>query len=190
MRRGFIKVIDMKKLICALLCAVMMFGAVGCKSDENTFLPAEMTPASGEPLSPQEYKDTLYAVFKEYVNAGTAMDEAVEGWEDVNTISQLKPIAEKADAVFADMDKTICEYYDVIPPEEYKQLHEKLLASVENERQYIMYMRRAFSANSMSNMRKNSEKASELLETSEENGTAYAKVFVELYRKLKDDGLE
>ena len=39
-------------------------------------------------------------------------------------------------------------------------------------------------------MKKNTKKASELLETSEENGTAYAKVFVELYQKLKDDGLE
>ena len=190
MRRGFIKVIDMKKLICALLCAVMMFGAVGCESDENTFLPAEMTAASGEPLAPQEYKDTLYATFKEYMNTIKAMDEAVVGWEDVNTISQLKPIAEKADVVFADMDKAICKYYDIIPPEEYKQLHGKLLASVEIERQYIMYMRRAFAANSMSNMKKNTKKASELLETSEENGTAYAKVFVELYQKLKDDGLE
>lgn len=181
----------MKKLICILFCIVMMFGAVGCtQSDENTFLPAEITPAAGEPLSPQEYKDALSAIFKEYINAGTAMDEAVEGWEDVKTISQLKPIAEKADAVFADMDKTICKYYDVIPPEEYKHFHEKLLASVENERQYIMYMRRAFSANSMSNMRKNSDKASELLELSDENGTSFAKVFMELFRKLKDDGLE
>lgn len=164
----------MKRIFALIISAVMLLA--GC--------------SSGKPLTPEEYSAALKNDTREWSKdlmavASLIPDDAEDGFLD--TIKGNKSEAEK---YFGELEKDFAAFESIVPPEDYAELHEKLLVGVKHERTWLKYVREMFSADNADDYKNTADALEKHVDSITENNEALSQAYYEIYLKFKEDGVE
>lgn len=164
----------MKRIIALILAAVMLL--TGC--------------SSGKPLTPKEYSAALKNDSMEWSKdlmavASLIPDDAEEGFLD--TIKGNKSEAEK---YFGELEKDFAAFESIVPPEDYAELHEKLLVGVKHERTWLQYIRQMFGAENADDYKNAADALEKHVDNITENNESLPQAYYEIHMKFRNDGVE
>ncbi|MGN0649837.1 MAG: hypothetical protein ACI4KM_05315 [Oscillospiraceae bacterium] len=178
----------MKRVLSAFFCMALLF-CVGCANSQPTSL-LSFSVSTESKLTPSQYKAALEERWEAYLNANrnwVALMSDKQDCDDPNELAKLRP---QIDPIFDRMEEALVSYDDIIPPDEYKELNQKLLEGVDSELEWLNYARQSFRVTTRSELDTLNEKADELLDRVTENGTSYPIAYFNLYMAMKNDGVE
>lgn len=180
----------MKKFSAIILCLSLLC-SVGCAKNEPKQQTASFSISTEGKLSPSQYKAALEERWEMYRDVNrewvALMPENESECDEPKEFAKLRP---KVEPLFDRMEEALLSYEDIIPPDEYKELHEKLIEGAKIELEWLDCTRSMFSSKTESELNKATDKALEIVDTATENGTSYPMAYLNIYMALKEDGVE
>ena len=177
----------MKKVSAIILCLALICG-VGCAKNEPKQQTVSFSISTEGKLSPSQYKAALEERWEMYRSANqdwvALMPEG--GCDEPKEFAELRP---QIEPIHDRMEAALVSYRDIIPPDEYKELHEKLIEGADIELEWLDCSRRMFSSKTERELQEATEKALEIVDTATENETSYPQAYLNVYMALKDDGV-
>lgn len=159
-----------------MLCAVMIFCG-GC--------------SAAEPLSPAEYKAQMSEAWADWLGTltelVTLLPPETDSEDSLAVMEKNYPTAKK---LFEKLENSYAAFEKITPPEEYKELHQKILTGVKNERTWLGYIKKSYKAKSVKELDKYGDKLSEFTDKLTDEGTSLPLAYMELVKQLKADGIE
>ncbi len=145
----------MKKL--TALFSALVFCLCGC--------------SSATPLTAQEYHDKCRTLFSTYVSQVTEFSDYTEKYDSGEKISSAE-ISSLKNLVYGTLD----EIAALVPPEKYKEQHEKLSLSINEEKKWV---------DTTAGYLSGTKTAGDIQNTT----TNFPSVFLETIKMLRDDGV-
>ncbi|MCM1299845.1 MAG: hypothetical protein NC203_09405 [Firmicutes bacterium] len=162
----------MHKRLLALLVIPFMLFIGGCGSESEVR------------LTPEEYAEAIDSAWCEYRDEGylAFLNISVETGDDFFKMRERK---DDIEAVCDKMDEALDKFLEINPPAEYQYLHDNMRASIEDEKRWNEYRRKAFSAETEEEADRYFDKIAEEVYAADPN-TTFPHLYLELYKKVND----
>lgn len=180
----------MKKFSAIILCLALLCG-VGCARNEPKQQTASFSISTEGKLSPSQYKAALeerWEAFRDPLFEWVAL--MPENESDCDEPEEFQALRGECEPLFDQIEEALLSFSELNPPEEYKELHQKLLDGADRELDWLKYTRKQFSAKTQSELDKASQKAAEIMNDSVENEKSFPSAFFDVIMALSEDGVE
>ena len=129
--------ISMNRRVLALLLIPLILLLYGCNSSSSA-------PNSLPPLTKEEYGEAVDKAWEKYRDGyGEFIKIAAEAGND---FSKMKEKASELLSACEKMDRALEEFEKLAPPSEFKELHDKLLKSIKDEKRWQEYRKKGYNA--------------------------------------------
>lgn len=161
---------DMSKNFLALLFIPFIFFLYGCNNNTPRLTVEEYSEAMDKAWS--QYRDNGYGEF---------IKVSLETGNDFSEMQEKKAeILAACDKMDADLE----EFEKINPPEEYQELHDRLLKSIEDEKRWDEYRRKGFSASTEKEANEYFDKIAE--EVTAASRETFPSIYLEIHKKLNN----
>lgn len=135
-------------------------------------------------LTEEEYTDALTDAWQRYLSGINDVVALVSGNEE--NIEAIKEKRSEAEELFVQVENAFADFEAMNPPEEYEKRHDKLLKTMDYEKEWVAIMRRAFAAETQAEFTEAMDGLTSLIEAqSYGTGDTFPGAYIELLRGLK-----
>ena len=143
-------------------------------------------------LSYEEYSSVLETSLQKQVEGIIGLDFTVIAIKDISEIDKIEGAEAKLRELFDLTKESLDKLYEITPPEEFEELHTRLLSSLEDEKQHLSLIEECLSAETQEEFEAAKDKITESYKAELENignpdrDENFGEVYDEIYQKLKD----
>lgn len=168
-----------KRLIALVMAAMLLCGCT-----------------TGEQLTPEEYKSAIMSSYKKYITSFIDMasylpPEPIEATAE--NVSLIQSNSAKLEECLDKRKEALNDFKKMNPPEEYKELHKKLIKAIDSDEEELAITRKLVKAKTpddISDFNEKMEKISAELTPEESDfftGTTFPAVYTQIVFKLIED---
>lgn len=162
-----------KYLAVFLLLPIMLL--CGCSSGEKR-------------LSPEEYKTAIESSWNRYLNSMLDLIEITPLEISEAALKEFSENAEKAQPALKMREQSLKEFAEIVPPEKYEELHNRLIAAIDAwEYEQLELHRKMFEAKTVAELEEISRKITEHTQNTSED--AFPMIYILIEKELSADSV-